>query len=118
MNNVKNETERKKFIEKYTKNYTGSLKAVYLYDCLQKEKLYLLDDYVYNPQNKQLHFAYFFRSFGKIWHEQYSLMTNVKIPMLNKNVVELLCQYFYEWLQTKNNGHDALNVIDNCIELE
>lgn len=115
-----NDSARKQFIEQYASLlYIGSLSAVFVYSPNDptRENLLLLERYMNDHTNHQLHYSYFFRGFGKIWLNQY-LLVNEKakdVKMLKSaKIVDLIHSYFKQWISTKKPcplGNDVINQI-------
>lgn len=123
LNRLKVDSTRRRFIEKYTQTYNGSLRAVYILNrssnksdtgrlrslSSQCEQLVLLDDYVCNVKqsngNKtmQLQYGSFLRTFGKIWFQQYclsiaSVNDDKKKQFKKQSTMSIIDHYFEDWL--------------------
>ncbi len=107
LNRQKNDSPRKKFIDKYTTMYVGTLKAVYIYNRINNlEQLMLINEYQNNKKKLQLQYAYFFRTFGKIWYDQFCLAYQTKygVPAVllstpKEKIIDLYHRYFIEWIE-------------------
>ncbi|AQQ79978.1 putative DNA pol [Leptopilina boulardi filamentous virus] len=104
LNLIKNDCERKRFIDFYSKSYTGSLKAVYIMENNDTtlEKIILLTDYVNDIDKYELNLGFFLRPFVKIWYQQYHIINNLEYNVKN-NIVNQVLLYFSEWREKYNN---------------
>lgn len=110
MNKISVDSVRKRFIEKYSTTYTGSLKAVYVVSNtknVRTEELLLLHDYICNPEKYTLHYAFFLRTFGKIWYTQHKICSvgfqnEESSKLCDTTIVNSITEYFNEWLNYKD----------------
>lgn len=134
LNRHKNDSVRKRFIDRYTETYQGSLNAVFVYDWKNNdETLMLLDVYKIDPTAYQLQYAYFCRNVGKYWHDLYSMATGHTVGsqmsagdddrLLNargrgkEKIGDEYHRYFQNWLAAGKVSPFGNAIAENVIEL-
>lgn len=108
LNKLTQDSVRKRFIDKYATIYSGSIKAVYVYNRANNtETLLPLNDYIIDSRSReskyQLQYAYFLRNLALVWCKTYE---NFLIHSVNSN------QRKYVYSEKLSKGNNKTKILD------